>query len=151
VKVIRVTKDDLGVINFIVENLIDIADGKPSASHLATLLTDDRTYLFAVSIDNNIIGYALAYRFPSLYSPGFLAYLYDIEVLETHRRKGAGRLLITNLLECLRANNVSELWLGTATYNLEGQALFTAAGGIKSSEMFHDFTWELTSKKYPQP
>ncbi len=150
-KVIRVTKDDISVINFIVENLIDIAEGKPSASHLTTFLTDDRTYLFAVSIDNNIIGYALAYLFPSLYDTIFLAYLYDIEVLATHRRKGAGRLLINNLLECLKANNVSELWLGTATDNLEGQALFTATGGIKSGEMFNDFTWELTSKKYPQP
>ncbi|MEO7292162.1 MAG: GNAT family N-acetyltransferase, partial [Ginsengibacter sp.] len=63
--------------------------------------------------------------------------------LETHRRKGAGRLLMETLLAHLKNDNVSERWLGTATDNLEGQALFSATGGIKSAETFNDFTYEL--------
>ncbi len=47
------------------------------------------------------------------------------------------------LLAHLKKDNVSELWLGTATDNKEGQALFTATGGVKSDETFNDFTYEL--------
>ncbi len=135
------------IVNSIMDNLIEDSDEKPSAKHLEKLLTDDRTYLLAAVLDNKVIGYALAYRFPSLYASDYLAYLYDIEVLEVYRRKGAGRLLMETLLTHLKSDGVSELWLGTATDNIEGQALFSATGGIKSGETFNDFTFELTEIK----
>lgn len=144
-KAIKVGKDDTTTINFLIEHLINHADEKPTTAHLGTLLSDDRTYLFAVTSDENIIGYALAYRFPSLYASNYLAYLYDIEVLASHRRKGAGRILMETLLTNLKADGVTELWLGTATNNVEGQALFGSTGGIKSGETFNDFTYDLTS------
>lgn len=142
-KTIKVQKDDTTIINFIIENLIDNSDEKASANHIETLLIDNRTYLLAAILNDNVIDYALAYRFPSLYSSDYLAYLYDIEVLKAYRRKGVGRLLIETLLTHLKSDGVSELWLGTATDNVEGQALFSATGGIKSGETFNDFTYEL--------
>lgn len=143
IEIIKLKKDDLTVIDFIIENCIANADEKPSANHLKTLLTDDRTYILAAILDYKVIGYILAYIFPSLYTSNYLAYLYDIEVLEVHRRKGVGRLLIETLLEHLKSDRVSELWLGTATDNVEGQALFSSTGGVKSGETFNDFTYEL--------
>lgn len=142
-KAIKVKRDDTYIINFIIENLIDNSDEKPSTNHLEKLLTDDRTYLFAIMSDKDVIGYTLAYRFPSLYSSDYLAYLYDIEVLRNYRRKGAGRLLMETLLTHLKSDGVTELWLGTATDNIEGQALFNSTGGMKSTETFNDFIYEL--------
>lgn len=142
-KVIKVKKEDTAIINFIIENIFDNSDEKPTTNHLEKLLTDDRTYLLAAVFEDNVVGYALAYRFPSLYASDYLAYLYDIEVLMKYRRKGVGRLLIETLLTHLKSDGVSELWLGTATDNLEGQALFSSTGGIKSGETFNDFTYEL--------
>ncbi len=144
VKVIKVKKEDTAIINFIIENIIDNSDEKPTTNHLEKLLSDDRTYLLAAVFEDNVVGYALVYRFPSLYASDYLAYLYDIEVLMKYRRKGAGRLLIETLLTHLKSDGVSELWLGTATDNLEGQALFRSTGGIKSGETFNDFTYELS-------
>jgi ribosomal protein S18 acetylase RimI-like enzyme len=69
--------------------------------------------------------------------------LYDIEVLEIYRGKGAGRLLIETMRSHLKSDGVNELWLGTAVDNIEGQALFSSTGGIKSGETFNDFTYEL--------
>ncbi|MBD0351791.1 MAG: GNAT family N-acetyltransferase [Flavisolibacter sp.] len=142
-KVIKVKKDDRMIIYSIIEDLLDNSGEQPSINHLEKLLADDRTYLFAAILDDKVIGYALAYRFPSLYTSDYLAYLYDIEVLATYRRQGAGRLLIETLLAHLKSDGVSELWLGTATDNIEGQAFFSATGGIKSGETFNDFTYEL--------
>jgi ribosomal protein S18 acetylase RimI-like enzyme len=143
IQVVRVNEDDIVIVNFIVDNLIEYSAEKPASEHLQTLLSDDRTYLFAAILDNNIIGYALTYRFPSLCSSGYLAYLYDIEVLEIYRRKGAGRLLIQTMLVHLKSDGVSELWLGTAVGNNEGQALFASTGGINDGESFNEFVYEL--------
>lgn len=82
-KVVRVAKYDISIIDFIVANLINSTEERASSEHLQCLLTDDRTYLFAVLVNNTeVVGYTFAYKFPSLYSSNFLAYLYDIEIAE---------------------------------------------------------------------
>ena len=145
--IIKVRRSDLGIITDILVNHIDASDkkeGEPTVAHLNTLLDDDRSYLFAAVHENSVIGFALAYRFPSLYSSGYLAYLYDIGVSESYRRRGVGRLLIETVLEHLRLDDVKELWLGTGVDNQEGQGLFTATGAIKSDEAFNDYTYYLS-------
>jgi ribosomal protein S18 acetylase RimI-like enzyme len=126
-RILKVTTAHTDIIRQIIEEVIANKDEQPSTEHLQTLLTDDRTYLFAAVSDNTVAGYVLAYKFPSLYSSGHLAYLYDIEVVATYRRNGIGRLLIQQLLEQLKQDNVHELWLG----------------GTRSGETFNDFTYEL--------
>ena len=145
-KVIRVRKNDLGVINEILTHHIDDSDKRvemPSLSYLEELLNDDRTYLFAALSSDTVTGYALAYRFPSLYASEYLAYLYDIEVAVENRRQGIGRLLVETLLAHLKFDGVKEVWLGTAVDNVEGQALFHATGALKSGEIFNDYTYYL--------
>jgi ribosomal protein S18 acetylase RimI-like enzyme len=146
-KIIKVGKADVNVINNILVHHIDASDRKealPTFTHLQTLLEDNRSYLFAAVNEDVVLGYALAYRFPSLYASEYLAYLYDIEVSENHRRKGIGTLLIKTVLEHLRRDNVKELWLGTGIENQEGQALFSSTGAVKSQETFNDYTYYLS-------
>jgi ribosomal protein S18 acetylase RimI-like enzyme len=146
-KVSRLGKEDIDAVIHIVANLIDSSHRKselPKMSHLENLLHDDRTYLLAAFMDNLVVGDLLAYRFPSLYAPEFLAYLYDIEVLPIHRRKDVGRLLVETILTHLAPDGVTELWLGTAVDNTEAQALFASTGAVRSGETFYDYTYYLT-------
>ena len=136
------TKDE-SILDFIVNNLIDAPEKNLSKKHLRTLLSDDRTSIFAVVLNAEVIGYALIYTFPSLYESKHLAYLYDIEVLERQRRKGAGKLLIEMVLKKLRESHVSELWLGTGIENTNGQAFFSSTGAVRSGEIFQEFTYVL--------
>ena len=145
IQVNKLGRGDDSLVEFIINDLMGPDNGKPSAGHIHNLLADDRTYLYAAQFEKSVAGYALAYKFPSLYSSGYLAYLYDIEVLQQYRRKGVGLLLMETLKRDLKQAGVHELFLGTATDNVEGQAFFTAAGGIKSGETFNDFTWEFTT------
>jgi ribosomal protein S18 acetylase RimI-like enzyme len=145
-QLIRVTKNDLSIINEILIHLIDNSDRRaetPSSSYLEELLNDDRTYLFAALSNNRVTGYALAYRFPSLYAAEYLAYLYDIEVALESRRRGIGRLLVETLFAHLKLDGVKEVWLGTAVDNVEGQGFFNATGALKSGETFNDYTYYL--------
>ena len=142
----KVTKTDTAIVNDILQNHIDDSNKReaaPPPDHVEKLLDDDRCYLFAAIADNIVVGYALAYRYPSLYAAENLAYLYDIEVSPEHRRKGAGRLLIQTLILHLKEDNVKEVWLGTGVDNTEGQGLFSATGGVKSEEAFNDYTYFL--------
>ena len=93
--------------------------------------------------NEQLIGFALTYKFPSIFSSGDLAYLYDIEILPDQRRKGVGSMLMDFLLDHLKSIGVSELWLGTATDNIAAQALFGRKGGIKSDETFKEFIFQL--------
>ena len=145
-KVIRVYPNNLTIIASLAENFF-VRPARPlSASHAQKLLTDDRTYILAAIANEEAVGYVLCYRFPSLYSNDYLAYLYDIEVSVNHRRKGAGRLLIKTLLTHLKADDVSELWLGTATDNTAGQAFFSSTGAVKSGETFNDFSYQINAQ-----
>lgn len=146
-EVIRVKKNDIKIIIEIIANHIDIADKKeelPALSHFEKLFGDDRSYLFAAVNNDTVVGYPLAYRFPSLYASEYLAYLYDIEVSPDYRRNGIGRLLVETLLAHLTSDGVKEVWLGTAVDNVEGQGLFHSTGAIKSGETFNDYTYYLT-------
>lgn len=147
IEIKRVSKIDEKIINDLLLNLFDVSDDQdkpPTITNLEKLFADDRNYLYAAIHNGIAVGYALAYRFPSLYSNDYLAYLYDIEVLKNHRRKGVGRLLITRILTDLKSDGVKELWLGTAIDNAEGQGLFSSTGAEKSDETFNDYTYYLS-------
>ncbi len=141
-QVLRLTFRDA----FLIKNLIDEflnSEESPTIAHLTSILKDDRTYLYVAKTDHKIVGYCLVYKFPSIYSTDNLAYLYDIEVLKEFRQKGIGKELIIKIKEQLTKDNVNELWLGTATDNISGQALFSQTGAEKSNETFNDYTYEL--------
>ena len=129
----------------LIAGLIPLLDQheQPNAQHIAHMTEDDRTYLFIALESGTPCGYALAYRFPYFYEVKTHAYLYDIEVSETHRRKGIGRRLIDATLAALKADGCGEMWLGTATDNSEAQALFGRTGAIKTGETFFDYTYTV--------
>jgi|GEM_PF-5345854 len=144
-KTLILTLSEREVARFIVDHLIDEPQHAPNNEHLTQLLKDDRTYLVAALQGDLVMGYALAYRFPSLYRADHLAYLYDIGVEEEFRKQGVGKRMINTLLPQLKLDGVSELWLGTGTDNQAGQALFGATGAIRTDETFYDYTYHLNS------
>ena len=145
-EILKVSGTDAKIINDLFTHLIGSCDNgtHPTIKSLEKLSDDDRSHLFAATIDGKIVGYSLTYTFPSLHSEDSVAYLYDIEVLPNYRRKGIGRLLISTMLSNLKSADVTELWLGTAVHNVAGQALFTATGAERSAETFNDFTYILS-------
>jgi ribosomal protein S18 acetylase RimI-like enzyme len=141
-QVLRLTYNDISLIQNLIEDFLT-SEESPTIEHLTIALQDDRTYLYVAKTDQKIVGYCLVYKFPSVYSIHNLAYLYDIEVLKKFRQKGIGKELIIKIKEQLTKDNVNELWLGTATDNISGQALFTKTGAEKSNETFNDYTYDL--------
>jgi ribosomal protein S18 acetylase RimI-like enzyme len=142
-KIIEVLHKDILVLRKIFEIFIDHSKETGPSAHLENLIQDERTYVYAAMENDQVIGFALAYRFPSIFSSGDLAYLYDIEILPDQRRKGVGSMLLDFLLDHLKSRGVSEVWLGTATDNIAAQALFSRKGGIISGETFKEYIFQL--------
>lgn len=70
----KLGKNDLDIAAYIVANLIDSSDKRdtlPAPGYFEKLLTDDRIYLLAALSHGHVVGYTLAYRFPSLYTRSF--------------------------------------------------------------------------------
>jgi ribosomal protein S18 acetylase RimI-like enzyme len=141
-QVLRLTDKDASLIQTLIDEFLT-AEESPSFEHLTNALQDDRTYLYIVKTEQQIVAYALVYKFPSIYSSHNMAYLYDIDVIEEYRLNGVGSALITTIKDQLSKDNVKELWLGTATDNESGQALFSKTGAKRSEETFNDYTYEL--------
>jgi GNAT superfamily N-acetyltransferase len=101
ITICKLAFSDKGAVEDLMDNLLDTEE-KPSGEHITMLLTDDRTFLHVAKSENKVVGYALAYRFPSPYSNDYLACLYDIEVRSEYRKKGIGRKLIQAVLADLK-------------------------------------------------
>ena len=139
--------------SYLIQSLIDdflTSKENLSVEHIKNVLQDDRTYLYVAITEQQIVGYCLVYKFPSIYSNHNLAYLYDIEILQEFRKKGIGSRFITTIKEQFIKDNIYELWLGTATDNESGQALFSKTGAIKSGEIFNDYTYNFNTERDKQ-
>jgi ribosomal protein S18 acetylase RimI-like enzyme len=117
--------------------------GMPSPSHFETFLGNDTCYVIAAIGESGVLGFALAYRFPSFYAAEQTAYLYDIEVLPEQRNRGIGKQLIAELLTHLKSDGVNEMWLGTAIDNFPAQRLFSITGAEKEEEQFYEYIYYL--------
>jgi ribosomal protein S18 acetylase RimI-like enzyme len=140
----RLTKDDVEIAEATFRQFGQdptVESHSPSAKHLEGLLTNPTCYLLTAVDNNVIVGFTLAYRFPSFYEARQTAYLYDIEVLPGQRQKGIGRRLIEELIVQLKKDNVSEIWLGTAVENIPAQRLFSSTGAQKEEEIFREYIY----------
>ena len=96
-------------------------------SCLEELTEQNRLYL-GLFDENNLIGYAGALiTFDS-------ADIIKIGVLKTEQGKGYGKLLLTELINCLKRLNVSEILLEVEHENFKAINLYFGAGFIEISE-----------------
>ena len=119
-------------------------DGRlASEREIAQGLADPRCYLFIAMQNTDPVGLLSAYRFPDVAAGGELVYLYDIEVLAEHRRRGLGAELIGSLKECCKREKVRLIWAGTDTGNTAARRTFEATGAELEGESYAEYEWDL--------
>ncbi|HZP21396.1 MAG TPA: GNAT family N-acetyltransferase [Bauldia sp.] len=108
-------------------------DSVPSQAHLARVLHEG-TYIVAALAGRKPAGFASAYRFPAVTAQSDLACIYDVFVAEQWRGQGIGRRMLDRLLADLKADGVSEAWVGTDPDNRAARRLYAAAGACAAEE-----------------
>ena len=124
-KIEKLNKQHLKGLEYLEKELFSNPFNEKSC--LEELTEQNRLYL-GLFDENNLIGYAGALiTFDS-------ADIIKIGVLKTEQGKGYGKLLLTELINCLKQLNVSEILLEVEHENFKAINLYLGAGFVEISE-----------------
>ncbi len=132
-RVRRLTVGDEDAACRLIEEVKFVLDDRGGESLAPTdvcaLLADARAYLLGAYVEGQPAGMAYGYCFPRLDGPRPMMFLYEVGVLEQHRRKGVGRALVEELKRLAQERDCRKMFVPTAATNEPAMALYRAAGG----------------------
>ena len=68
---------------------------QPFSASFQQVLADDHALLLVVEDDKVLVGYCLGFEHPAFFANGRVAWVEEIMVSSSHRKKGVGRSLMT--------------------------------------------------------
>jgi ribosomal protein S18 acetylase RimI-like enzyme len=104
------------------------------------VLADPRT-LFLVAFDGDEpVGFVLAHELPRRHCDRAKLFVYEVDVAESHRRRGIAAALLERLAEVARERGIRTGFVLTEPDNDAANALYRSAGGTSHP----DVLWKLT-------
>lgn len=129
VRRLRPDECDFGVD---VIRLLKAPDGYPipSAAYFLRFLSRQENILIAATEHGIPVGYIVAYLLDRVDRDQKMMFLYEIGVAESHRRRGIGKQLITELKSICREADVMKMWVPTGRSNVAATRLYTSTGAV---------------------
>jgi len=93
------------------------------------LLEDERTIFLVAFDDDEPVGLVLAHELPRRHDPSAKLLVYEVDVKESHRRRGVGKALMAQLARIARDREIPQGWVLSDDANEAAMALYRAAGG----------------------
>ena len=102
-----------------------------------TALLDDPQVIFLAAFDDGEtpLGFVLAYELSRRHGDATQLLVYEVDVDESHRRRGIGKALLGELATIARERGIVEGWVLTDEDNEAAMALYRSAGGILPQEV----------------
>jgi ribosomal protein S18 acetylase RimI-like enzyme len=110
-------------------------------AYMRGFLADDRHYLVAAYVEEGPVGMLLAYRLLRLDGTPSVLYVWEVGVVEHHRRRGIGRALVEEAKRLANEDGCRSMIVPTETSNEAAMALYRAAGGEHDPDVT-EFSWE---------
>jgi ribosomal protein S18 acetylase RimI-like enzyme len=105
------------------------------------LLADPRTLLFVAFDGERPVGFVLAHELPRRHGDRSELFVYEVDVAETHRRRGIGKALLARLAQLARDRGIRVGFVLTDEDNAAANALYRGAGGTSSKVIVE---WEFS-------
>jgi GNAT superfamily N-acetyltransferase len=97
------------------------------------LLADPRTLMLVAFDGERPVGFVLAHELPRRHGDRAKLFVYEVDVAETHQRRGVGSALLARLGELARERGIRTGFLLTDPGNGPANALYRSAGGSTES------------------
>jgi aminoglycoside 3-N-acetyltransferase I len=101
----------------------------PGLQERIEFLNDDRTFLFAAFEGDAPVGFVLAYELLRRHGDRSMLFVYEVDVVETHRRQGIATALFAALADAAREREIREAFVLTEADNAAANALYASLGG----------------------
>jgi ribosomal protein S18 acetylase RimI-like enzyme len=107
----------------------------PSTRETVTkFLSNHKNYFLSAEVENIPVGQLLGYLLDHWDGTGPMLFLYTIDVVEQHRRKGIARALITEFKKIKNEMDCSEIFVLTHESNQAAMQLYASMGGIRVAQ-----------------
>jgi len=109
--------------------LLTVPDGYPTPTpeYLLRFLSRPDNVLI-VAMDGVPVGFLLAYLLDRADRDQQMMFLYEVGVAESHRRRGIGTHMITQLKAICWTQNVMKMWVPTGRSNVAATGLYASTG-----------------------
>jgi aminoglycoside 3-N-acetyltransferase I len=107
------------------------------------LLADDRTVFMVAFDDGEPVGFVLAYELIRRHGEPSHLFVYEIEVAESHRRRGIATALLRELGRIAVERGIRSGFVLTSESNAAAMALYESLGGIRpyDDDVMFDFAY----------
>ncbi len=103
--------------------------------YMRTFLADDRHYFIIAYIEDEPAGYVFGYRLARFDGIRPQVLLFEIGVMEQHRRRGIGRALIENLKATAKADGCWKMSVPTSRSNEAAMAVLSRNSSVPQSAL----------------
>ncbi len=92
---------------------------------------------------DEVVGFALAYKLSRIDTNRFMMLLYEIEVLPEHRRKGAAKKMLDEIIQLAKDEACYKLFLITNESNVPAMTMFEIHGAERDNRDDVILTFDL--------
>ena len=100
-----------------------------SLEYMEIFLSNRSNYLIVAELNGHLAGFLLAYALQRLKQVSYKMFIYEIEVLETQRRRGVGSALIAFVREIVRTERMISAFVLTSYSNEVAVEFYKSTGG----------------------
>jgi ribosomal protein S18 acetylase RimI-like enzyme len=105
------------------------------------LLADPRTLMLVAFEGDRAVGFALAHELPRRHGDPAKLFVYEVDVAESHHRRGIASALLERLAELARKRGIRAGFVLTDEDNAAANALYRRAGGTAHRDVMWTFSY----------
>ncbi len=105
------------------------------------LLADPRTLMLVAFDGGRPVGFVLGYELPRRHGDRSKLFVYEVDVAETHQRRGIASALLARLAELARERGIRVGFVLTEEDNVAANALYRSAGATAEANVQWQFSY----------
>lgn len=105
------------------------------------LLADVRALMLVAFDGERPVGFVLAHELPRRHGDRSKLFVYEVDIIESHRRRGIGSALLGRLAELARERGIRVGFVLTDEDNAAANALYRRVGGTSEADVIWTFSY----------